>query len=95
MLGRFGAVGNVDLVAEHLDLGVLHHTAQEEHYGEEQTDFNGDGEVEYHSEQECDDKHGDIRFRILENAEHSAPAAHVVSHHHEHSGKARHGHIVD
>ena len=49
---RVGLIVGVNLVGNHLDLCCLGHTAHEEQTGNEQTDLNGDGQVENDREEE-------------------------------------------
>ena len=71
-------VVGVDFVGNHFDLRALSHTLHEEEAGDEQTHFDGHGEVEDNGEQEGDDEHRNVALRILHQLHKGAPAAHVV-----------------
>ena len=90
-----GALGHVKLLGVDFDLGVLHHSAQEEDHGQQQADLDGDCKVENHRQQEGDNQHRQVALGGLEQPDNRAPAAHVVCHHHQHGGQAGHRHQAD
>ena len=81
----FRAFSYVELLGIHLDLGVLHDTAQEEYDSKEQSYLYGYGEVEYDCEEECHREHRYVALGVVEYSPYGTPSAHVVSHDYEHS----------
>ena len=83
----------VNLFGENRQLRHLCHAAHEEQAGKHQTEFDGNGEIEHHSEHEGDEEHHHITFGAVGELGKGAPLAHVVTHHHQHTGKCGHGDI--
>ncbi len=84
----------VDLLGDDLDIGGLSHTAHEEQTGTEQTDLDGDGEVEDDRQEEGDPEHDDVALWVLQDGNKASPAAHVIAHDDEHTGQTGHGDIL-
>ena len=84
----------VDLLRDDLDIGGLSHTAHEEQAGTEQTDLDGDGEVEDDRQQEGDPEHDDIALRVLQDGNKASPTTHIIAHDDEHTGQTGHGDIL-
>ena len=84
----------VDLLGDDLDIGGLSHTAHEEQTGTEQTDLDGDGEVEDDRQEEGDPEHDDIALRVLQDGNKASPTTHIIAHDDEHTGQTGHGDIL-
>ena len=71
----------------------LCHTAHKEQTSQHQTEFDGDGEIEYHSENEGDEEYHNITLRTVGELRKGAPLAHIITHHHQHTGKCGHRNV--
>ena len=81
-----GCVAQVYFVLDDRDFCRFHDALHKESTGQDESNLNGDGEVEDDRQEESHAKHNDVALRVLQQATDGAPAAHVVSHDDQHGG---------
>ena len=62
----FSFIGQVDLVFGNRHMRRFRYPFHKQEHGDQQTYFNGDGQVENNGQEECDKQYGNVRFRILQ-----------------------------
>ena len=92
--GDVQAGARVDLVADYGDFGRFHYALHKQHAGDQQTDFDSDGQVEQHGQRESEQKHRHVRARIAEQRPERPPAAHVVRHDDQYAGQTGHRDVL-
>ena len=92
--GDIRFLAGVYLVFDDRDFRCLHHTAHEEHASNNQTHFNGYGQIEDDGQEEGDEQHRDVRLRIAEQCLECTPAAHVIGYYNQYARQAAHGDVL-
>ena len=90
---ELGIVVRIEFARQHREMGRFGHAAHEEQTGHDEPHLDGHREVEQHRQHKRDEQHRHVVLRVVEQSGEGAPLAHVVTHHHEHTGQAGHGDI--
>ena len=86
-----GVLAGMDFVLDNGDFGGLHHTLDEQYTGNNQTNLDGNGEVEDDGKEEGNEQYGNIALGVLHKSLDSAPFAHVVADNQQYSRQRSHG----
>ena len=86
-------VAQVYFVLDDRDFCRFHDALHKESTGQDESNLNGDGEVEDDRQEESHAKHNDVTLRVLQQATDGAPAAHVVGHDDQHGGQRSHWNV--
>ena len=76
------------------DIGGLGHTTHEEQTGADESDLDGDGEVEDDRQQEGDPQDDDVALGVLQDRSEGAPATHVVADDDQHTSQTGHRDVL-
>ena len=91
---QIGILDGVYLVEDGMHIGNFCHAAHEEQTGTDETELNGDGEVEDDGKEECEQQYGDVALRIAQHSQERTPATHAIADNDEYTGQTGHRDIL-